>query len=179
MPESDARSQCRIARQSWQLEPLDPRKSRGGRPGIPVLISSYGLCGCKATLNLNLNSEHHFPTPSRKKDVTVNQCQEFASIVSNSHLAGIGHSSSIELLSLHYNKHTHTHTTTTTTTHARTHAHTHAHTQHQRQQQQQNSHRLSSRMPLMRISGRTFPDACRLQLNEVLSSQFSCSPESH
>ena len=26
-------------------------KSRGGRPGLPVLNSTYGLRGCKATLN--------------------------------------------------------------------------------------------------------------------------------
>ena len=29
-------------------------ESRGGRPGLPVPISAYGLCGCKATLNLNV-----------------------------------------------------------------------------------------------------------------------------
>ena len=28
-------------------------ESRGGRPGLPVPQSSFGLCGCKATLNLN------------------------------------------------------------------------------------------------------------------------------
>ena len=28
-------------------------ESRGGRPGLPVANSSYGLCGLKATLNLN------------------------------------------------------------------------------------------------------------------------------
>ena len=27
---------------------------RGGRPGLPVRISPYGLCGCKATLNFEL-----------------------------------------------------------------------------------------------------------------------------
>ena len=26
-------------------------ESRGGRPGLPVPNSPYGLCGCKATLN--------------------------------------------------------------------------------------------------------------------------------
>ena len=31
--------------------------SRGGRPGLPVLNSPYGLCGCKATLNFNLRTE--------------------------------------------------------------------------------------------------------------------------
>ena len=31
-------------------------ESRGGRPGLPVLDSPYGLCGRKAaTLNLNLS----------------------------------------------------------------------------------------------------------------------------
>ena len=29
-------------------------KSRGGRPGLPVPNSPYGLCGRKATLNLHL-----------------------------------------------------------------------------------------------------------------------------
>ena len=28
-------------------------ESRGGRPGLPVPDSPYGLCGRKATLNLN------------------------------------------------------------------------------------------------------------------------------
>ena len=28
-------------------------ESRGGRPGLPVPNSPYGLCGCKATLNSN------------------------------------------------------------------------------------------------------------------------------
>ena len=28
--------------------------SRGGRPGLPVLNSPYGLCGRKATLNLTV-----------------------------------------------------------------------------------------------------------------------------
>ena len=28
-------------------------ESRGGRPGLPVPSSPYGLCGRKATLNLN------------------------------------------------------------------------------------------------------------------------------
>ena len=28
-------------------------EGRGGRPALPVLNSPYGLCGCKATLNLN------------------------------------------------------------------------------------------------------------------------------
>ena len=26
-------------------------ENRGGRPGVPVPNSPYGLCGCKATLN--------------------------------------------------------------------------------------------------------------------------------
>ena len=30
-------------------------ESRGGRPGLPVPNSPYGLCGRTATLNLNLN----------------------------------------------------------------------------------------------------------------------------
>ena len=29
-------------------------ESRGGRPGLPVLNSPYGLCGHKATLNCNM-----------------------------------------------------------------------------------------------------------------------------
>ena len=33
-------------------------ESRGGRPGLPVPKSPYGLCGRKATLNMNLNSVH-------------------------------------------------------------------------------------------------------------------------
>ena len=131
-------------------------KSRGGRP-----ISPYGLCGRKATLNLNLNSEHHFATPSSRKKDVVNQSQEFASTVSNSHLAGIGHSSSTELLSLHYDKHTHTHITTTHT-HTHTHARTHppapppTHTHSQNINNNNKTLTDSSRMPLMRISGRTF-----------------------
>ena len=32
-------------------------ESRGGCPGLPVPNSLYGLCGCKATLNLNIASE--------------------------------------------------------------------------------------------------------------------------
>ena len=32
-------------------------KSRGGRPGLPVLKSRYGLCGRKATLNLSCKSQ--------------------------------------------------------------------------------------------------------------------------
>ena len=34
-------------------------ESRGGRPGLPVPNSPYGLCGREATLNLNL---HYLPT---------------------------------------------------------------------------------------------------------------------
>ena len=36
---------------------LEPSDSRGGRPGLPVPNSLYGLCGHKATLNMNLESE--------------------------------------------------------------------------------------------------------------------------
>ena len=32
------------------------RESRGGRPGLPVPNSLYGLCGRKAALNLNLTN---------------------------------------------------------------------------------------------------------------------------
>ena len=33
------------------LRALEPRESRGGRPGLPVPNSPYGLSGRKATLN--------------------------------------------------------------------------------------------------------------------------------
>ena len=36
---------------------LELCESRGGRPGIPVPNSPYGLCGRKATLNLNLTAQ--------------------------------------------------------------------------------------------------------------------------
>ena len=35
----------------------DLRGSRGGRPGLPVPNGPYGLCGRRATLNLNNVSE--------------------------------------------------------------------------------------------------------------------------
>ena len=31
-------------------------ESRGGRPGLPVPNNPYGLCGCRATLNQNLEN---------------------------------------------------------------------------------------------------------------------------
>ena len=32
-------------------------ESRGGRPGLPVPNSPYGVCGRKATLNLNSDTQ--------------------------------------------------------------------------------------------------------------------------
>ena len=36
--------------------PLGQTGSRGGRPGLPVPNSPYGLCGRKATINVNLRT---------------------------------------------------------------------------------------------------------------------------
>ena len=36
-------------------------ESRGGRPELPVPNSPYGLCGRKATLNLNLEEYPVYP----------------------------------------------------------------------------------------------------------------------
>ena len=42
-------------KQHWNtaVRTREPCESRGGRPELPVLNSPYGLCGRKATLNMN------------------------------------------------------------------------------------------------------------------------------
>ena len=41
-------------------------QSRGGRPGLPVPNSPYGLCGRKATLNLNSLSPQRWRNQQRQ-----------------------------------------------------------------------------------------------------------------
>ena len=45
-------------------------ESRGGRPGLPIPTSPYGLCGCKTTLeeaSPSLPPATHLPPPPKKK----------------------------------------------------------------------------------------------------------------
>ena len=53
-------------------------ESGGGRPGLPVLDSPYGLCGRKATLNLDLNADQFSSVPTQAKTTILVSSQPSA-----------------------------------------------------------------------------------------------------
>ena len=62
MPQMDVPSAQTPGRKVLPLQSSELCESGGGRPGLPVPNSPYGLCGCKATLNLFLLNNADFHT---------------------------------------------------------------------------------------------------------------------
>ena len=54
---SAVKSSCLHTLHSFYSEAQEVCESRGGRPGLPVASSPYGLCGRKATLNYEFRAQ--------------------------------------------------------------------------------------------------------------------------